>query len=76
MATTSFRSDTVEQDLTFLGQHSAAPRSDIIRDAVREKAQRLREQLLREETRAMRDDPDELAELAAVREDLADARAW
>ena len=50
--------------------------SSIVRYSLLETARRLRRTALRAEAEALRNDPDDVAEMRAIREDMEDLDAW
>lgn len=77
MATTiSFRTDPAIDSALELLAEEAGSRSEAIRAAILDAGRQLRRARMRAESEALASDPDELAEIAAVRADLEPHRAW
>lgn len=77
MATTiSFRTDPAIDAALELLVEEVGSRSDAIRAAILDAGRQLRRARMRAESEALAGDPDELAEIAAVRADLEPHRAW
>jgi Arc/MetJ-type ribon-helix-helix transcriptional regulator len=76
MASITFRTDpAVDQALRELTE-GGVERSEAIRRAVIETANRHRLDRLRAQAEALASDPDDLAEMHAVQADIAAIRAW
>lgn len=76
MATLTIRTDEqTERALAELTE-DGTDRSAAVRAAIVAAARHRRAERLRAEARALADDPDDRAEMAAVRRDLEDLRAW
>lgn len=76
MATLTIRTDEqTDQALAELTQ-DGTDRSAAVRAAIVEAAHHRRAEKLKAEARALADDPDDRAEIAAVHRDLEDLRAW
>lgn len=76
MTTLTVRVDKeVEQALTDLTANGRT-RSEVVRQAVIEAARTERRSKLRDTSRRLAEDPDDVAEMRAVQSDLEPLRAW
>lgn len=76
MATITFRTDSViEQALAEL-MANGSDRSTAIRDAILTARKEMRRAQLRAECEAIRNDPDDLAEVRAIQQEMETLRAW
>lgn len=77
MSAITFRaSPEVEQALSELAADTGQDRSAAIRQAILESWRAHRTSRLRAEAEALANDPDDVAEMRAVREELDNLRAW
>lgn len=77
MATITFRTTPeLDQALNELAADTNQDRSAAIRSAILQSWHAHRATRLKAEAAALADDPDDLAELRAVREDMDELRAW
>lgn len=74
--TISFRTDPAIDSALELLVEEAGSRSEAIRAAILDAGRRLRRARMRAESETLANDPNELAEIAAVRADLEPHRAW
>jgi Arc/MetJ-type ribon-helix-helix transcriptional regulator len=67
----------VERALEYLlSQRAGETRSDVVREAILAAEKTARRARMREESAALRDDPEYQAEVKAVAADLDEIRAW
>lgn len=76
-STVTFRIDNELDDaLTYLQQQHGVSRSQAIRDAIMQAEQHERQSRLREESAAVRDDPDDAAISRKILTEMNDLSAW
>ena len=77
MATITFRTDdAVDSALEELGKGGERERSQIIREAILAAARQRRRERMRAEALAVANDPDDLAEIRRVQQEMDEIRAW
>ena len=76
MGSITFRSDEASDAALMELMADGVDRSEAIRRAITETAARRRAERLRAQAEMLANDPDDLAEMRRVQEDMAAIRAW